>query len=111
MAVALATYFTDVDLAGNVAADYGFNVTDTGIATRIVNVGDSGDAFGVADATDLAIMQLLLAVNDLTDEPDAETGFAHIYDWNGDGIIDEAEVRLRSLADAVFGGINEQGDI
>ena len=47
MTVALATYFTSSDLAGNVAADYGFNVTDTGIRTKVVNVGDSGAAFDV----------------------------------------------------------------
>jgi len=111
MAVALATYFTDIDLAGTVAAQYGFNVTDTGIATRIVNVGDSGDAFGVANGTDRTIMQLLLAVNDLTDQPDAEDGFAHIHDRDGNGIIDQAEAQLRALADAIFSGINEQGDI
>ncbi len=111
MAVAFATYFTDVDLAGNVAAGYGFNVTDTGIGTRIVNVGDSGAAFGVANATDLAIMQLLLAVNDLTDRPDAQDGFASIYDRDGNGVIDRAEAQLRSLADAVFSSLNENGHI
>ena len=40
MAVALATYFTSSNLAGTVAADFGFNVTFTGIGTKIVNVGD-----------------------------------------------------------------------
>jgi len=64
MAVALATYFTNVNLAGELAGAFGFNVTATGIGTKIVNVGTSGAAFGVADNTDLTIMQLLQA-NDI----------------------------------------------
>ena len=42
MAVALATYFTSHTLAGGVATAYGFHVTDTGIGTKIVNVGTKG---------------------------------------------------------------------
>lgn len=111
MAVALATYFTSGNLAGNLAADFGFNVTDTGIGTKIVNVGSSGAAFGVADLTDLTIMQLLMATNDLTDSPDNLIGFAHIYDRNGDGVIDAAEAQLRSQANTLYTLINEQGGI
>ena len=111
MAVALATYFTSNDLAGDVAAGYGFNVTDTGIGTKVVNVGASGAAFGEVDNTDLTIMQLLWATNDLTDLPDGISGSAHIYDTNGDGVIDSAEAALRTLANDVYSTINEQGDI
>jgi hypothetical protein len=111
MAVALATYFTSGNLAGTVAAAYGFNVTDTGIGTKVVNVGNSGAAFGVANGTDLTILQLLWATNDLTDQPDALAGFAFIYDQNGDGIIDSAEASLRAQANEVFSAINEGGDI
>ncbi len=111
MAVALATYFTSNNLAGNVAAEYGFNVTDTGIGTRVVNVGSGGGAFNVADNTDLTIMQLLEATNELTDLPDGISGFAHIYDTNGDGQIDDSEAALRVMANDVYSMINEQGDI
>jgi hypothetical protein len=111
MAVALATYFTSGNLAGNVASDYGFNVTDTGIGTKIVNVGDNGAAFGVANGSDLTIMQLLLATNDLTDQPDHLSSFARVYDLNGDGEIDESEATLRARANEVYTAINEQGDI
>ena len=92
-------------------------MTDTGIGTKIVNVGASGAAFAVADATDLTIMQLLLATNDLTDMPIFELpegnqlGFAHIYDTNGDGVIDSAEAALRAMANDVYSAINEQGGI
>src|SRR5262245_22984993 len=98
MAVALATYFTSRNLAGGVAAGFGFNVTDGGIGTKLINVSSSGAAFGVADNTDLTIIQLLLATNSLTDMPDHRLGFAYIYDKNGDGIIDAAEAALRSKA-------------
>ena len=111
MAVALATYFTNVNLAGDLAEEFGFDVTDTGIGTRIVNVGTSGEAFDVADDTDLTIMQLLLATNSLTDMPDGVAGFASIYDTNGDGIIDASEASLRSQANDIYSLINEQGDI
>ena len=107
---ALTTYFTNVNLAGNLAEAFGFNVTATGIGTKIVNIG-SGAAFDVADNTDLTIMQLLLATNSRTDTPDGISGFAHIYDQNGDGIIDAFEASLRSQANDIYSSINEQGDI
>jgi hypothetical protein len=111
MAVALATYFTSSNLAGNVAAAYGFNVTDTGIGTKVVNVGSAGAAFGVANGTDMTIMQLLLATDSLTDVPDDVSGFAYIYDCNGDGQIDSEEALLRALANEIYSSINEAGDI
>ena len=111
MAVALATYFTSSDLAGTVAADYGFNVTQTGIGTKVVNVGSAGDAFGVDNGTDMTIIQLLLATNDKTDLPDGISGFAHIYDENGDRVIDSLEAALRAMANEVYSSINEDGDV
>jgi 2-hydroxy-3-keto-5-methylthiopentenyl-1-phosphate phosphatase len=111
MAVALATYFTSSNLAGNIASAYGFNVTDTGIATRIVNVGASGAAFGVANGTTLTIKQLLDATNDMTDASVTIAGFDCIYDLNGDGIMDSYEASLRSQASVVYSAINEEGDI
>lgn len=111
MAVALATFFTSRNFAGSdLAADYGFNVTDTGIGTRIVNVGTSGAAFGVADYSDLTILQLLWATDSLTDLPDGLSGFAHVYDRDGNGIIDANEALLRAMASQIYSGINEQGD-
>jgi VCBS repeat-containing protein len=110
MAAALATYFTSSDLAGNVAADYGFHVTKTGIGTKIVNVGARGAAFGEFDDTDLTVMQLLLATSRLTDDPDHIAGFAEIYDTNGDGFIDALEAVLREMANQFYSTINEQGD-
>ena len=111
MAVALATYFTSLNLAGQVAMAYGFNVTDTGIGTKIVNVGTKGAAFGVADGADLTILQLLLATDDLTDQPDSVDEFAQIYDTNGDGVISADEASLRAMANDVYSAINEAGGI
>jgi len=56
-------------------------------------------------------MQLLQATNALTDLPDGISGFAHIYDANGDGQIDDAEAALRVMANGVYSTINEQGDV
>ncbi len=109
MAVALAAYFTSSNLAGDVAAGYGFNVTDTGIGTSIVNVGSSGAAFSVADDSDQTIMQLLQATDSLTDLPDGLSGFAHIYDQDGDGTIDASERVLRTMASDIYATISDQG--
>jgi hypothetical protein len=109
MAVALAAYFTSSTLAGQTSATFGFNVTDTGIGTKIVNVGTKGAAFAVANGSDLTIMQLLLATNSLTDQPNIAAGFAAIYDTDGNGVISTAEANLRTLANDVYGGINEAG--
>ena len=89
MSLALATFFTSSDLSGgNAAASYGFNVTETGIGTKVVNVGANGAAFNVADNTDITIMALLLATHDMTggdvDAHDSED-YSHVYDANGDG--------------------------
>jgi hypothetical protein len=111
MAVALATYFTSQSLAGVVAMSYGFNVTDTGIGTKIVNVGTSGAAFNVTNGSDVTIMQLLLATNSLTDQPDAFSGFATVYDTDGNGVISTAEAGLRTMANGLFTFINESGGI
>jgi hypothetical protein len=111
MALALSTFFTNRCLAGDVAASYGFNVTDTGIGTKVVNVGSSGAAFGVANNSNLTIMQLLLATNSLTDTSNSLSGFAHTYDRNGDGVIDAEEAQLRALANSLYGSINGQGGI
>ena len=67
MATALATFFTSSNLSGgNVAASYGFNVTETGIGTKVVNVGSSGAAFGCGQRHEHDHHALLLATNNLT---------------------------------------------
>jgi hypothetical protein len=106
LAVAFAVYFTDAHLAGTVAADYGFNVTDVGTGGKVMNIGSAGVAFDVADDSDMTILQILLATNGLTDRDDGITGFAHIYDRDGDGKIDSEEAALRNIANGIFSAIN-----
>ena len=96
LAVALATYVTNSTLAGgNYAAGYGFNVSSSGTGSRTFNVGSSGAAFGVANNTTLTVMQILQAAN-----TNAVSGSL----WNGN-------TSLRNLANTVFDGINQTGDI
>jgi len=110
MALTLATYFTNSNLAGEAAEAYGFNVTDTGIGTSVINVGISGAAFGVANNTDMTIMQMLLGTNALTDSPNHQTGYANVYDTNGDGRVSVSEAILRVLAHDVYSDIIRDGN-
>ena len=111
MAVAFATFFTSSDLAGAVATDYGFNVTQIGICMKLVNVGSASAAFGATNGSNLTIMQLLQATNNLTDQTDEVAGFAYIYDADGDGVIDADEATLRAMANDIYSAINENGSI
>ena len=105
MAVALATYVTNQSLAGLAAETYGFLVTENGVGVSTFNVGDSGEAFNVADDSDVAVLDLLFATND-------NSAGGVLYDTDGDGDSDDDwETVLRTLADEVFSAINEAGDI
>ena len=103
MAVALATYVTNETLAGTVARSYGFLVTEDGIGVSTFNVGDSGEAFGVADNSSMTVLDLLLATN-------ARSANGVLYDLDGDS-DDDTESLLRTLANDVFGAINETGGV
>ena len=94
MALAFATYMTNQSLAGTVAADYGFTVTEYGIGAATFNIGDAGAAFGVADGTEMTVMDILLATNDQAI----------------DGVLYDGDAILRSMANAVYTAINEAGD-
>jgi hypothetical protein len=120
MAVALATFATSSNLSNGSASDYGFTVTETGIGTKVVNVGDGGEAFGVDDNSDMTIMTLLLATNrytgtgaDLVYDGAQDTDDDGIADANGGsrGSLEDYEKLLRVLANEVYTAINEDGDI
>ena len=68
MAVGFAVYVTNSNLAGLAGVDFGFLVTDTGVGTAVINVGDNGEAFGVADNTDLTVLDALFAIDSFTQE-------------------------------------------
>ena len=104
MAVAFAVYSTnDILAGGNVAEAFGFLVTDNGVGTVTVNIGDAGEAFGVADYSDVAVLDLLFATN-------AYTNDGILYDVDGDDGIDGMEQLLRTLANEIYTSINEGGD-
>jgi hypothetical protein len=120
MAVALATYVTkqsfvvtdfatgmqDADLADQLQS-YGFGVTVGGIGSTTFDVGDSGVAFGVANDSQVRIIDLLLAT-------DAKSADGLLYDdldqdGIGDGTIDDEEELMRILANDLYSAINELG--
>ena len=103
-ATALATYVTNLSLAGTTASNFGFLVTEHGVGIATINVGNAGQAFGVANGTAVSIMDLLLAVN-------ARSRNGLLYDMDGDGDAnDSLETNFRTLANNVFSTINESGD-
>jgi hypothetical protein len=105
--VALAAYVTNENLAGTTAAAYGFTVTTGGVGTATFDVGsENRAAFGLSptDSTVLTVMDILLATN-------AQSKNGLLYDADGSGTISSCEVNLRTMANAVFTAINEQGDI
>jgi hypothetical protein len=124
MAVALATYVSKESLVGiafdTSAADadliadvqsYGFQVTVGGVGSAWFDVGDCGAAFGVDDNTQVQIIDLLLASDRMS-----TGGLLYDYDHDGDasddvgdGLIDDWEQLLRTLANDVYTAINQQG--
>jgi hypothetical protein len=78
-----------------VAANYGFTVSGDGVGTATVNVGSNGDAFGVADNTDMTVMDLLLATNDQA----------------VNGLLYGGNATKRAHANNVYGAMNNAGGI
>ncbi len=95
LAIALAVYVTDSDLAGNNAAAYGFIVTTSGTGSATYSVGINGAAFGIANNNRQTILQLLRATNSLS----------------AGGILYNGSTSLRNMANSVYVGINTGGDI
>lgn len=107
LAVALAVYVTDADLAGTTAVSYGFSVTEHGVGVSTFDVGDvNRAAFGLwaSESTVLSVMDILLATDSL-----AHDGL--LYDQNGNHQIDSIEQALRTRANEVYTAINEHGGI
>ena len=92
----LLVYATNATLdSTGVAAQYGFTVSGDGLGAASVNVGASGDAFGVADNTTLSIMDLLLAT-------DAQAV---------NGVLYAGNAALRNKANNVFSAVNQAGAV
>jgi hypothetical protein len=104
-AAALAAYVTNENLAGQAAKAYGFTVNAVGVGGALFNVGANGAAFGVANGSNVRVLDLLLAVN-------ARSRRGRLFDMNGDGDTrDRKETQYRTMANVVFSAINEQGSI
>jgi parallel beta-helix repeat protein len=95
LAVALAVYSTTNTLGGTAAARYGFAVDAIGTGHRLYNIGTNAAAFGVANNTKMEVLDILTAA-------DARAVNGVLYGGNSG---------LRNMANNVFSGINEQGDI
>jgi hypothetical protein len=96
LATGLSVYATNASLdTTGVATQYGFTVSGDGVGTATVNIGTSGDAFGVANNTLLTVMDLLLAT-------DPQTVCGVLY--NGNTI-------QRNEANAVYSAVNQAGNI
>jgi hypothetical protein len=105
LAVALAAYVTNVNLAGSAAVAYGFTVDAFGLGASTFNLGAQGAAFGAANHSTVRVLDLLLAVN-------ARSANGLLFDLNGDGDTnDPFEASYRTMANDVFSAINEIGDI
>src|SRR5262249_2711990 len=96
LATALAVYVTDGTLdSTGVGTQYEFTVGGNGVATATVNVGASGAAFGVADNTVMAVMDVLLAADSQA----------------VNGVLYNGDTAKRSKANAVFSAINQAGGL
>jgi hypothetical protein len=101
LSVAFATYVTNSNLAGNVAAKYGFKVNAMGTGSATVSVGTAGAACGVANNTNLSVWQILRATDQLSA---GGTGASRFDLYNGNQA-------LRNLANTLYTYVNEHGDI
>jgi len=117
LAVALATYVTNQTLVEVrfdtqqqdpslvvVMESYGFGVSEYGVGTATFNIGDNGEALDVADDTEMTVLDILLATNEMT------VG-GLLYDRDGSQSIDSLEQALRAMANEVYNAINEEGGI
>jgi SdrD B-like domain len=89
LGAALATYVTDSDLAGTVAAGYGFNVSSTGTGAKTYNIGSYGTAIGLSNNTSYSVFQLLQQANFMK----------QIGQFNANAF------------NSIFDGINSSGDL
>ncbi len=102
VAGALETFTVGITLAGTTASSFGFLVTQSGVGAATFNVGD---AFGVANGSQVAILDLLFATNDRS-----TNGVLYDLDCDGDA-NDDWETLLCTLANDVYSAANEAGGI
>ncbi len=82
----------------------GFTVSEQGVGTSSFNVGTASAAFGVADHSEVSVLDLLLAVN-------LRSRNGMLFDMDSDGDADNSyEISLRTMANDLFSSINEAGN-
>jgi hypothetical protein len=99
LALALAVYVTNSNLAGTVGTSYGFAVSTAGLGAATANVGAGGAAFGINDNTVMTITELLWRAN-------ARAHKGILWDANADGSLNSAEAILRNQVYSLFETIN-----
>ena len=111
MAVVLAIYVTDRDLAGGAYGEsYGFEVSETGVGSALFDIdaavgsGSAEALFGTGTSSVMSVLAILTST-------DAQSSNGVVFDTDGDGTIDAREALLRTLANDLFTAINETGDI
>jgi hypothetical protein len=104
LALAFATYVTDAGLAGTMARNYNFEVTDTGVGSATYNVGSNGAAFGVANNSTVAVSQLLQIA-------DNKSWNGTLWDADHSGTLSATESNWRNMAYTIFNAINNAGGI
>jgi hypothetical protein len=96
LATALSVYATTATHdSPRVAAQSGFTGAGAGAGASAVDVGTSGDAFGVADGTTLTLMQLLLATDALS----------------ANGVLYGGNLARRRAANDVYAALNQAGGL
>ncbi len=100
MALALADYVTNSNLAKTIAGSYGFAVSTTGLGAATANVGMNGAAFGINNNTVMTITELLSRTN-------AHARKGLLWDANGDGSWNAAESIVRNQIYALFESIDD----
>ncbi|MFN0010038.1 MAG: SdrD B-like domain-containing protein [Phycisphaerales bacterium] len=96
MAVALAVYATDTDLAGGTyAAAYGFSVSSSGTGAKTFSVGSAGSAIGVSNNSVMSIFDILKKASNVA----------------SGGTLFASNSSNRSLLNNLFDAINQSGDI
>ena len=99
LALSLAVYVTNSNLAGSVGTSYGFAVSTGGLGSATANVGVNGAAFGINNNTVMTIAELLSRTN-------ARAHKGLLWDADGNGSFSSAESILRNQTYSLFDSIN-----
>jgi hypothetical protein len=92
LATALSVYVTNSTLAGMTAEACGLQVSDFGLGSAAINIGNDGAAVGLPNNTVMTVMDILQATDQLS--------------AGSDGVLYGGAAKLRSLASNLYSAIN-----